>query len=173
MEMMAALIEEHDGMVIKYMGDAVMAAFGAPIPRNSDAEIRTDASNAVRCGLRMGRRLDELNRSWKARGLPTTTMRIGIATGPVVSGSLGSSRRLEYTVTGDTVVTAKRLEAAHKESADLEMASDSCRILVSQATAELLATGFKIREVGPMLLDGKHEAVLAYVVLAEAESEDL
>jgi adenylate cyclase len=170
MEMMAALIEEHDGMVIRYMGDAIMAAFGAPIPRTSKAEIQQDASNAVRCALRMGRQLDELNRSWKTRGLPTTTMRIGIATGPVVSGSIGGSRRLEYTVTGDTVVTAKRLESAHKESADLEMASASCRILVSEATARLLGPRFKVREVGPMLLEGKHEAVVAYVAIGENES---
>ena len=165
MEVMAALIEQHGGMVNKYMGDAIMAVFGAPIPRVKEAEIRQDAVNAVRCALAMGQHLDQLNSSWAERGLPTTAMRVGVATGALVSGSIGGSKRLEYTVTGDTVVIAKRLESAEKESTHLEKASLSCRILIAETTYAMLGSRFKVREVGPMQLEGKHQSVGVYVVM--------
>ncbi len=165
MEIMAALIEQHSGMVNKYMGDAIMAVFGAPIPRTNPIEIRRDAENAVRCALAMGQQLDALNRDWEKRGLPTTTMRIGIATGPLVSGSIGGSKRLEYTVTGDTVVIAKRLESAEKDSTDIERASLSCRILIAEETSAMLGPQFRTRAVGPMRLEGKHRNVGVCVVI--------
>lgn len=167
MEVMSALIEQHGGMVNKYMGDAIMAVFGAPIPRSSEAEIRQDAVHAVRCALAMGQALDQLNRSWAERDLPTTTMRIGIATGPLVSGSIGGTKRLEYTVTGDTVVIAKRLESLEKESTHLEMASLSNRILITEMTHAMVAPHFRTRDAGPMQLEGKRRSVGVYVVIGE------
>ena len=165
MEVMAALVEQHGGMVLKYMGDAIMAVFGAPIPCVKESEICGDAANAVRCALAMGEQLDLLNSSWTERGLPTTEMRVGIATGSLVSGSIGGAKRLEYTVTGDTVVIAKRLESAEKGSTDLEKVSESCRVLIAESTNTMLGPSFHVREVGPMLLEGKHRSVGAYVVL--------
>jgi class 3 adenylate cyclase len=113
----------------------------------------------------MGEQLDHLNASWTERGLPTTQMRVGIATGSLVSGSIGGAKRLEYTVTGDTVVIAKRLESAEKGSTDLEKVSESCRVLIAESTNTMLGSCFHVREVGPMLLEGKHRSVGAYVVL--------
>jgi len=164
MDVMSTLVEQHGGMVNKYMGDAIMAVFGVPIPRTNDSEISADAINAVTCALAMGQELDRLNSSWAGRGLPTTAMRIGIATGALIGGSIGGMKRLEYTVTGDTVVIAKRLESAQKESAELEKASLSCRILIAESTHAMLASRFKVREIGPMHLEGKHRSVGAYVV---------
>ena len=168
MEVMSGLVEQHGGMVNKYMGDAIMTVFGAPIPRMREAEIREDAVNAVRCALAMGQHLDQLNFSWAKRGLLTTEMRVGIATGPLISGSIGGSKRLEYTVTGDTVVIAKRLESAEKEATHIEKASLSCRILISENTHAMLDSHFKVREVGPMQLPGKHQSVGVYVVTGVA-----
>ncbi len=164
MEVMSALIEQHGGMINKYMGDAIMAVFGAPIPRLKETEIQEDATNAVRCAIAMGEQLDRLNVSWAKRGLPTTSMRVGIATGDLVSGSIGGAKRLEYTVTGDTVVTAKRLESVEKESTHFEKASLSCRVLITETTQAMLGSRFKVREVGPMQLEGKLQSVGAYVV---------
>lgn len=162
---MAGLIEKHGGMVNKYMGDAIMAAFGAPVPRTTEEEYKRDATNAALCALEMARRLDHLNADWEKRGLPTTTMRIGIASGPLLSGSIGGSGRLEYTVTGDTVVTAKRLESAGKDAASLEMASNSCRILMSAQTHAMIGPQFQARPLGQMHLEGKRRAVEAYVLI--------
>ena len=165
MEVMAAAIETHGGMVNKYMGDAIMAVFGAPVPRATEEEIRRDANNAMLCALAMGEQLDRLNQDWERRGLPVTMMRIGVASGPLVSGSIGGARRLEYTVTGDTVVTAKRLESAEKGSTEIESASRSCRVLLSEDTFSMLDPQFKTRKVGPMRLDGKHQIVNVYVLI--------
>jgi adenylate cyclase len=167
MEIMASLIEQHGGMINKYMGDAIMAVFGAPIPRTTEQEIQQDATNAVRCALAMAEQLDGLNADWEKRGLPTTTMRIGIATGPLVSGSIGGSKRLEYTVTGDTVVVAKRLESADKNSTSLEKASLSCRILITEKTSAMLGPQFKVRAVGPMRLEGRNQTVGVFVAIGE------
>ena len=74
-------------------------------------------------------------------------------------------KRLEYTVTGDTVVIAKRLESAKKESAQLEKASLSTRILIAESTHAMLGSRFKVRGIGPMILEGKHLSVDAFVVI--------
>ena len=167
MEVMATLVEQHGGIVTKYMGDAIMAVFGAPIPRENEAERHADAINAVRCALAMGQHLDRLNASWLERGVPTTGMRVGLATGALVSGSIGGSKRLEYTVTGDTVVIAKRLESAGKTSTQFEKASISCRVLIAESTHAMLGSHFHVRDVGSMQLEGKNQSVGAYVVIGE------
>lgn len=164
MEVMSTLVEKHGGMVNKYMGDAIMAVFGVPIPRTRESEIRADAVNAVNCALQMAQELDRLNHSWAERGLPTTHMRIGVATGDLIGGSIGGLKRLEYTVTGDTVVIAKRLESAKKE-ATLEKASLSTRILIAESTNAMLGSRFKVRGIGPMILEGKHLSVDVFVVI--------
>ncbi|MCA9573539.1 MAG: adenylate/guanylate cyclase domain-containing protein, partial [Myxococcales bacterium] len=114
MEAMANQVSAHHGIVDKYIGDAVMAVFGVPLARTSEAETRADARNAIECALGMERELARLNAHWRAAGLPEARMRVGIFTGPLVAGSLGSANRLNYTVIGDTVNTASRLESYDK-----------------------------------------------------------
>jgi len=111
MDVMAATIARNGGILKQYVGDGIMAVFGAPVARSTQEEIAQDAANAVRCALEMGRELERLNAGWQSRGLPPIGIRAGINTGPVMSGSLGGAGRLEYAVIGDTVNTASRLES--------------------------------------------------------------
>jgi adenylate cyclase len=131
-------IHANQGIVNKFIGDGIFAVFGVPIVRNDAAEIAQDAHHAVTCALAMARRLDQLNVIWQARGLDLVQMRIGICTGTVVVGSLGSRDRSEYGVIGDAVNTASRLESCHKE----RQTSD-CRILISDSTQEYLDRYFQ------------------------------
>jgi adenylate cyclase len=169
MEAMATVIMAHQGVVEKYIGDAIMAVFGVPLARTSSEEIQQDARNAVRCALAMRVKIGELNAQWKERGLPISGMRVGIHTGPLVAGSLGSTERQEYTVIGDSVNTASRLEsfslaAASPDSPDI---GGRCRILISEATRLLLGNEFQTREVGNMILKGKSEPVTIYAVIIQ------
>lgn len=164
MEAMAHVVMEHGGVVNKYIGDAVMAIFGVPVARVDEAEISRDAVNAVNCALAMKRELERLNSLWHNRGLPNVGMRVGIFTGPLVAGSLGSSQRMEYTVIGDTVNTASRLESFNKDF-DPE---NTCRILIGEATLQRLNHRFETREVGSVSLKGKNEKVTLYQVMGPA-----
>jgi adenylate cyclase len=171
MEAMAVTVIEHHGVVDKFIGDAVMALFGAPIPRRNEAEIERDAVDAVRCCLGMERALRRLNDTLSARGLPLIRISIGVHTGPVVAGSIGSMERMEYTVVGDTVNIANRLEGQAKLLDDIELGDSPCRILVSDATWARLGGRFRGRPVGAVALRGKSETVHAYIVLGEAGAE--
>ena len=167
MEAMAQPVIANDGVIEKYIGDAIMAVFGVPIPRASQEQIERDARNAVRCALAMAQEMERLNTHWKERGWPECKMRVGIHTGPLVAGSLGSADRQEYTVIGDSVNTASRLESFDKEV----HADDVCRILVSQATQDLLGKEFLTEPVGSMSLKGKAEKVMIHRVVARANRE--
>jgi adenylate cyclase len=118
LEAMNLLIDEHGGCVIEYVGDAIFAVFGAPYYHANHAE------QATRCALAMAERLQALNKdwlesglaeSWQRVGLASISMRIGVHSGPVIAGNLGSKVRMKYSVIGDTVNVAARLEALNKE----------------------------------------------------------
>jgi adenylate cyclase len=164
MEAMATAIMSHHGVIEKYIGDAIMAVFGVPLARTTQEELQRDARNAVLCALAMGRKMDELNLQWKARGLPQCGMRIGIHTGALVAGSLGSVDRQEYTIIGDSVNTASRLESFDKEWVDPDAPDAACRILISEATHQLLHGEFQTKKVGTMNLKNKQEAVTIHCV---------
>src|SRR5262249_34721424 len=99
--------------------------------------IRQDVVRAVQCALAMRHSLIALNGRWQEQQLPTIKIRIGIYTGPVVAGVVGSSGRLEYTELGDTVIIASRLEGSQKESFVSETIADPCRILIDDTTMQL------------------------------------
>lgn len=155
----------HTGMINKYMGDAIMALFGVPVPRTTPAEIARDAVHAVQCALAMRQQLNALNRRWQAQQLPTTRMRIGIYSGPVVAGVVGSARRLEYTVLGDTVNIAARLESYDKEGFVAEDGVDPCRILIGDTTWEYVKHHFVTQRVGEVQLQGKEKVTTIYRVV--------
>ena len=113
-ETMTDCIMEHGGMVDKYIGDAIMAVFGAPLPRNRADEIQADAIAALKAALEMHQRLNILNDQLLAQNLPTIDFGIGIHTGPLIGGTVGSKNRLSYSVFGDTVNIAARLESMTK-----------------------------------------------------------
>ena len=159
MDVMTQLVSDHGGIVDDYAGDGLKADFGAPLVRHTKAEIRQDAVNAARCALAMEQAMARLHADFKAQDLPRANMRIGIYTGPVVAGSIGSAQRLKYTTIGDTVNTAARLENAAKK---LLPEGGPCRILVGDATAHYLNDDFHLRRLGEVRLRGKTQPVTVY-----------
>ena len=148
---MTATIIEKNGIVIRFVGDAILAVFGIPIPHESEEERSSDAINAVKCALTMQAKLAELNNQWKERNLPIVATRIGIHSGKVVAGSMGNKNHMEYTVHGDDVNIAARLEAFHKElynPAPCELLKNPCRILIGDSTEELIRGGYQLEELG-------------------------
>jgi class 3 adenylate cyclase len=161
---MADAVERTGGVVNDYFGDGLFALFGVPFARGSEAEIDADARSAVGCAVEMARTLGELNAMYRTRGFPQVQLRIGIHTGAVVAGSVGSAKRLKYTVMGDAVVTSKRLESLDDVEPSLE--DLACRILISAATERRLGDRFQRKPLGTHPLKGKHEEVDVYRVIA-------
>jgi len=159
-------VQTHHGIINKFTGDGIMAAFGVPIPRTTSAEIAADARAAVAAGLMMGDRLDELNLRWKERSLPTIKMRVGIFTGPIVAGSLGGKERSEYGLLGDSVNIASRLESCEKERQ-----SSTCRILIAEQTLAYIRGDFLVEHWGPLALKGKQQTVDVYRVISKKETK--
>jgi class 3 adenylate cyclase len=125
---MAECVQQHHGVVDKYIGDAVMAVFGIPFAHHKPEEIKQDAINAVAAAMAMQERLILLNQDLEKIGKPTIHIGIGIHTGLVVAGSIGGSQRLNYSVLGDAVNIAARLEKLNKDTKDKNPYS----ILISQ-----------------------------------------
>lgn len=163
MEAISKIVSAHRGMINKYIGDAIMAVFGTPVPRTTEAEIAQDAVRATDCALAMWDALKTLNADFAKRGLPAVRIRVGIVTGSLIAGTLGSSQRLEYTVIGDTVNMASRLEQI-KELESVDEDDSECRILMGESTCKLLGAPYKIRTLDPILLRGKTEPVPVFVV---------
>jgi class 3 adenylate cyclase len=157
-EYLGAMVDcvlEHDGVLDKFIGDAVMAVFGAPISHGP----KKDAENAVACALAMGRRLEEINERRRARGQPAIRIGIGLHTGELVAGNIGSPRRMEYTVIGDTVNTCSRLEHLTKDHGR--------RTLLSSTTAGLVAARFATVEVGVVPIRGRAEPLSIHGLVDE------
>ena len=121
---LGACISRNNGIINKYIGDAIMAMFGAPVPSEQHAE---DAFNAA---VEMRSALADLNRQYAAQGKPPVRFGIGIHTGSVFAGTIGSRERMEYTIIGDTVNTASRIESLCKDY--------GTDILVSESTVSRL-----------------------------------
>ena len=155
-EMVTAVMNE-GGVVDKYIGDAIMAVFGAPVPRGDDA------TRAVRSAVKMRERLAALNVRLAERGLPPLETGIGLHTGQVVAGNIGSERRMEYTVIGDTVNLASRLESATKEL--------GVKVLVSEETWRRAGPGVQGRPVKQLTVKGRQQTVQVYEVTGFTEPE--
>lgn len=164
MEAMVPVVVEHRGIVVRFFGDAIMAAFGAPVARSSESQMRDDAVNAVKCALAMERDLSQLNQRWGRERRSRIGMRIGIHTGPVITGSLGDKHRLEFNIQGDTVNTAQRLESFDKELFAPDLVNSDCRILISKATRDYLGDRIATRELGELKLKGKKNEVAVFRV---------
>jgi Adenylate cyclase, family 3 (some proteins contain HAMP domain) len=166
---MTPLVAAHGGVVMWFIGDAIMAAFGVPVPRHTETEMRRDAMNAIECALAMERKLVQLNFRWHKRQWPTIGMRIGIYTGPLVAGSIGDVERMEYTIHGDTVNTAARLESFAKDHFVLDLFNQPCRILIGEATLAYLDDRFQTEQVGQVRLRGKDQEVTIFRVLGHKD----
>src|SRR5207253_1325303 len=148
-------IQRFGGTVEKYIGDAVMAVFGAPVAHEDDAERAIDAALAMHEAVKLLN--DDLERKHGVR----TRMRIGINTGEVVAGLLTGEVQGAYTVVGDTVNTAQRFESAAPHDG----------ILVSEPTWRLTRRAFDFEQIPPLVLKGKAEPQKAYRVLGRRYSD--
>jgi len=158
LDRMSTIIEQHGGVIDKYIGDAIMALFGAPVAAPGAPERAIDAARD------MARALDTLNREFVAEGRPVLAFGIGINTARVVAGNMGSKTRLNYTVIGDGVNLASRLEGLTKDPAY------ATPIIVSDATLRAMATRPPARELGEVKVKGKAEAVRIFALSAKGES---
>jgi adenylate cyclase len=148
-EMNAAILNE-GGTVMQYVGDAVMAVFGAPDPRPEHA------GNAVRAAIDMHVRQRKLDSSWQREGLSPFGLGIGLSTGEVAAALLGSAERLEYTLVGDTVNLAQRLQ---------DLARPAGNTVVSEATMQLAGADWQWDALGDREVKGRKTAVAAYRLL--------
>jgi adenylate cyclase len=148
---MVSIVMNYGGVVDKYIGDAIMAIFGAPVPTEHDAV------NAVRAAVEMRAALGRLNERLQARGVQPLRTGIGIHTGDVVAGNIGSEQRMEYTVIGDPVNVASRLESNTKDL--------GVNVLVSATTYELTKDVIEARPVRELTVKGRAEPIMTYEVL--------
>ncbi len=158
LDRMSTIIERHGGVIDKYIGDAIMALFGAPI------DIPEAANRAVSAAREMARALDLLNRELVAEGKPALAFGIGINTARVVAGNMGSKNRLNYTVIGDGVNLASRLEGLTKEPAY------ASPVIVSEATLRAMQPPPAARELGEVLVKGKATPVKIFALSAKGET---
>jgi len=148
---MVDCIQRHGGMLDKFIGDGIMAAFGIPVAHDDDED------RAVRAAIDMINALFAWNVERLAQGKKPVNMGIGLNTDEVVSGNIGSPKRMDYTLIGDRVNVASRLESACKEY--------SARILIGENTYRKLRGTYRIREVDSVVVKGKTEPVVVYEVL--------
>ncbi|MGE0434279.1 MAG: adenylate/guanylate cyclase domain-containing protein [Planctomycetota bacterium] len=145
-------IASHNGFVSKFMGDGLMAIFGAPEPNPWQAMDGVHAALAMRDALR------RYNLELSAAGHPELAISVGLHRGEVIAGVIGSAELVEYTVIGDTVNTAARIESLTRRHA--------CDILISESVREKLDARFRVEERPPTEVKGKQEAVATWAVVA-------
>ena len=148
---MVEAVFDHQGILDKYIGDAIMALFGAPFPDPRDAD------NALATACQMMERLGEFNRRRQSTGYAEIVIGIGINTGEVIAGNIGSQKRMDYTVIGDGVNLAARLESANKYYGS--------RILISEATRAAVHRAAVLREIDLIRVKGKSQPVAIHEVL--------
>jgi adenylate cyclase len=144
---MTNIVFEYDGTLDKYMGDALMAVFGAPMEKEGDAE------RAILAALNMRRELAVMME--KTRAERRFNIRIGINTGRVLAGNIGSPQRMDYTVIGDPVNIASRLESLARPN----------QILIGEETYRLVKGKFNVKRFGPQKVRGKRSEIVVYEVL--------
>jgi len=147
------VIERHRGTTDKFIGDAIMAFWGAPRP---DVQ---HAANAVHAVLECHARLQDLNRHWKKLGRPEFETTFGMASGPVVVGNVGASHRLNYTVLGNTVNIASRCVALARQL--------GCSILALESVTNASSGDIEWRRLGPVRIRGIREPMMVCEPLAQ------
>ena len=149
--LMVECIQHEGGMLDKFIGDAIMAAFGIPLAHDDDED------RAVRTAISMITTLRTFNKSRTDAGKKPIDIGIGINTDTVVSGNIGSAKRMDYTVIGDGVNLAARLESACKQY--------YAHVIISEFTAKKLRGTYRVRDIDQVIVKGKTEPVQIYEVL--------
>ncbi|MBT28254.1 MAG: adenylate/guanylate cyclase domain-containing response regulator [Thalassobius sp.] len=150
---MSDVIKRHNGVVNQFVGDEIFSVFGAPVAYPNNEE------NAVFCAIEMMTKLEQLNELYKDKLPAPVGMGIGINSGEVVAGNLGSEDKIEYSVTGDTVNTGKRIEMLTKDTPNTILLSDT----VYEKTKDVVTT----KEWEPVAVKGKKEKIVVYEVLSK------
>jgi adenylate cyclase len=148
---MVEVVFGYSGTVDKFVGDMVMALFGAPLDDDRHAE------NAVKAACGMVEQLAVLNRRWASEGRPQLDIGIGINSGEMIAGNIGSSSIMSYTVIGDNVNLGSRLESLNKEY--------KTRIIISDATRSRLTGSYETRPLGDVVVKGKTRPVSIHEVI--------
>jgi adenylate cyclase len=152
---MVEIVFHHHGTVDKFVGDMVMALFGAPLDDPDHAE------HAVEAALDMMEELHKLNVKWNSEGRPSLDIGVGINTGPMIAGNIGSDQIMSYTVIGDAVNLGSRLESLNKQY--------SAHIIISDATRSHLKGTYTFKPLGDVVVKGKTKPVAIFEVLDRAE----
>ena len=153
---MEPIITSYNGVINKFIGDAVMAIFGEPI------QDKNHAQNAVKCAYAMLQKVKELQNKWVNEGKPKIEIGIGINTGEVFVGNIGSINRMEYTVIGDTVNLASRLESYNKIY--------KTKLLISPTTYESVKGFTDVIKISDVQIRGKANKMDIYEVLKVTEN---
>ncbi|HLB30395.1 MAG TPA: adenylate/guanylate cyclase domain-containing protein [Gammaproteobacteria bacterium] len=156
-EMLAAIQAQH-GTLDKFIGDAVMCFFGVPVPDPAHAR------QGVTAAWNMLQNLHRLNERWAARGIAPLGMRVGVNTGRVLAGNMGATNVFNYTVMGDAVNLASRLESANKQY--------GTKIMLGEETYQLIAGEFDTRLLDRIRVKGKEQGVAVYELLGPAGTLD-
>jgi adenylate cyclase len=151
---MVEAVFNYEGTLDKFIGDALMAVFGAPLPLTEN-----HAWMAVQSALDMRRRLAEFNQNRRVKNQPQIRIGIGISSGEVVSGNIGSQKRMDYTVIGDGVDISSRLEGVTKEY--------GCDIILSEYTYGLCRDHIVVRELDRIRVKGKTKPISIYELIGD------
>lgn len=154
---MTEIVFRNNGVLDKYIGDAVMAIYG----NINSVDNADDAFRCVKTAIEMQDKMKELRQKWVAEGSVAMQIRIGIHSGEALVGNFGSPLKMDYTVIGDTVNTAARLEGLNKDFGST--------VMISQSTYELINNNIDVRSLGPAPVKGKSEAIHVYEVLGMSE----
>jgi len=148
---MTIAIKENKGLILQYVGDEIEAAFGVPIGYDDHPDM------AVKTALEMRKRLDALNKRLKSQGFQPLAHGIGIHSGAVLAGNIGSEARMSYALVGDTVNSASRVEGLCKEY--------SCDIIMTATTHSLLTDNYNTEQLAPVKVKGKDDELIVYKLL--------
>ncbi len=151
LNMMVSVIFKYQGTLDKFVGDCVMAFWGAPLAQPNHAEL------AARAALEMIAGLEKLNEKWQSEGRPTLHIGVGINTGDMLFGNIGSEQRMDFTVIGDAVNLGSRLESSTKEL--------HASIVISEATYREIEGLAQVRPLGEISVKGKAQKVVVYELL--------
>jgi adenylate cyclase len=154
---MVDVVFRHHGTVDKFVGDMVMALFGAPVDDEQHAD------HAVQAAIDMVRELGALNRRWAASGMAQLDIGIGVNSGEMIAGNIGSASIMSYTVIGDNVNLGSRLESLNKEY--------KTRVIISDATRTRLTGAYDLRPLGDVVVKGKSRPVAIYALSVPAPLE--
>ena len=150
---MSRIVDTNGGVVDKYIGDALMALFGAPVDTPDQADF------ALCAALEMQTALAELNAKLATNGCPTLRFGIGIDTATVVAGNIGSPERYNYTVIGDGVNTAARLQSLTRKP------EFEATVILSDATLQATRRRFRTRPLGEVIVKGRYRAIAGHELL--------